>query len=238
MQTHEQLIDLTWTTSIQPLLLQRYPGLTQAQLNEAHAYAYGGCAIQDLGYYPFGNVFFSELTHYVRSGDFVHALLRDARTADELAFAIGALSHYVGDSVGHAEATNPSVAEQFPNLRAKYGNSVAYDESPYAHVRTEFAFDVNEIAKRRFAPSAYLRHVGLHVANDLLDRAFYETYGLDAVRVLGARRPTVRGYRFSVRSFLPRIAYAENVLHRKHFPPDVQDGDFLALEQAAGPRRL
>lgn len=230
VQTHEQLIDLTWTTSIQPLLLRRYPGLTQPQLDQAHAFAYGGCAIQDLGYYPFGNVFFSDLTHYVRTGDFVKALLRDARTPDELAFAIGALSHYVGDSIGHAQATNPSVAEEFPALRAKYGNSVTYDDNPHAHVRAEFAFDINEIAKHRFAPAAYLRHVGLHIADSLLNRAFYETYGLDATRILGARRPTIRGYRFSVRSFLPHIAYAETVLHRAGFPPDDKDADFLKLE--------
>jgi hypothetical protein len=231
VQTHEQLIDLTWTTSIEPLLQRRYPRLTKAQLDRAHAFAYGGSAIQDLGYYPFGNEFFSDLTHYVRSGDFVQALLRDASTADELAFAIGALSHYVGDTIGHAEATNPSVAEEFAGLRAKYGNSVTYDENPHAHVRAEFAFDINEIAKHRFAPSAYLRHVGLHVASPLLDRAFYETYGLDARQVLGARRPTVRGYRFAVRSLLPRIAYAEDLLHRRSFPPDARDPDFLLLEK-------
>ena len=231
VQTHEQLIDLAWTTSIKPLLLRRYPGLTPAQTDRAHAFAYGGCAIQDLGYYPFGNELFSDLTHYVRAGDFVQALLRDARTADELAFAIGALSHYVGDTIGHAEATNLSVADEFPGLRAKYGPSVTYDDSPHAHVRAEFAFDVNQIAKHRFAPSAYLRHVGLHIARDLLDRAFYETYGLGANQILGARRPTIRGYRFSVRSFLPRIAYAENVLHRSSFPPEVQDAETLQLEQ-------
>lgn len=161
VQTHEQLIDLAWTPAIVPLLLARFPGLTSAQLQEAHAYAYGGSAIQDLGYYPFGNEFFSDLTHYVRSGDFVRSLLRNAKTADELAFAVGALSHYVGDSTGHSVAVNPSVAIDFPKLRAQYGPVVTYDESPHSHVRTEFAFDINEISKRRFAPSAYLEHVGL-----------------------------------------------------------------------------
>ena len=94
--THEELIDLAWNHSIRPLLLQRYPGTTEIGLREAHAYAYGGCLIQDLGYYPFGETLFSDLTHYVRSGDFVLALLRDAQSVNELAFAIGALSHYVG----------------------------------------------------------------------------------------------------------------------------------------------
>ena len=219
--THELLVDLVWTDSIRPLLLARYPGLTEAQLEEAHAYAYGGCAIQDLGYYPFGKPNFSDLTHYVRSGDFVKNLIRDSRNANELAFAVGALAHYVGDTEGHSEAVNPSVAAEFPKLAEKYGPSVAYDKDPHAHVRTEFAFDVDQITQRRFPPRAYLEHVGIRVPNPLLRKAFFETYGLDEERVLGSRRPTLRGYKFAVRRFLPRIAYAETVLHRKSMPPDV-----------------
>ena len=48
--THEQLVDLTWDDSIVPLLLSRYPNLTPAELDQARAYAYGGCVIQDIGY--------------------------------------------------------------------------------------------------------------------------------------------------------------------------------------------
>ena len=234
VQTHEQLIDLAWKPVIVPLLLARYPAMTPAQLDEAHAYAYGGCAIQDIGYYPFGNVFFSELTHYVRAGDFVRSLLRNAKTPDELAFAVGALSHYVGDSIGHSTATNPSVSNQFPNLADKFGPSVSYEESPHAHVRVEFAFDINEIAKHRFAPSRYLSHVGLAVATPQLAKAFYETYGLKLSDVLGERlqRTNLRGYSFAVRRFLPRIAYAEVVLHRKREPADNNDAEFQTLEKA------
>ena len=74
--THEQIVDLLWDEQIKPLLLQKYPGTSAEDLRVAHAYAYGGCLIQDMGYYPFGNRFFSDLAHYVRSGDFVAALLR------------------------------------------------------------------------------------------------------------------------------------------------------------------
>ncbi len=224
--THEQLIDLTWKDSIRPVLLARFPNMTEAQLHEAHAYAYGGCAIQDLGYYPFGNGFFSDLTHYVRSGDFISSLLRNARTPDELAFAIGALSHYIGDTQGHADAINPAVAVEFPKLEERYGPSVAYDKDPHAHVRTEFAFDINELGKRRFAPSAYLRHVGLQVPGDLLRRAFYETYGLDELKIVGRHHQILRTYRFAVRSFLPRIAYAETLLHKKNMPDDMPGEPF------------
>ena len=219
-QTHEQLIDLTWKASIRPLLLARYPNLTPAQLREAHAYAYGGCAIQDIGYYPFGKGFYSDLMHYVRTGDFIRSLLRNARTPDELAFAIGALSHYIADNIGHSEAVNLAVPIEFPKLRKEYGPSVNYGEDPHAHVRTEFAFDIDQISKHRMAPSAYLHHVGLFVATDLLRKCFFETYGIDIKPLFIPGHPVVRGYDFAIRSFLPRIAYAEAVLHRNSFPPD------------------
>src|SRR5208337_2913881 len=124
--THEEIVDLLWTDEIQPLLLKRYPGLSLDQLKEAHAYAYGGAVIQDLGYYPFGSKEFSNLVHYVRSGDFVRELLLESQDVDEYAFALGALSHYASDIAGHKEAVNLSVAIAYPKLRVKYGKSVRY----------------------------------------------------------------------------------------------------------------
>ena len=157
--THEQLVDLTWADSIQPLLLKRFPTLTPAQLREAHAYAYGGCVIQDLGYYPFGKPIFSDLLHYVRTGDFIRALFRDAKDANDVAFAIGALSHYLGDTIGHPSAINLAVGLEFPELAEKYGKNVSTTaEGPHQHVRAEFAFDIEEIAHHRLAPERYLNH--------------------------------------------------------------------------------
>jgi hypothetical protein len=224
--THEQLIDLAWKDSIVPMLLSRYPNATPAELERARAYAYGGSMIQDAGYYPFGHVFFSDLTHYVRTGDFVAALIRNSRNMDELAFALGALSHYVGDSIGHHDAVNPSTAVVFPNLEEKYGPVVTYDESPHGHIRTEFAFDINQLSKRRLAPSAYLNHVGLEVSPRLLAEAFFETYGLRLKSMLVNERAVVGTYRRSARGFLPSIAYAEVLLHRKDFPDDVPSPEF------------
>ncbi len=221
--THEELIDLAWNGSIRPLLLARFPGATEAQLREAHAYAYGGSAIQDMGYYPFGKRFFSDLTHYVRSGDFIGWLFRNARTMDEYAFAIGALSHYLGDTIGHSEAINPATAVEFPNLRRKFGPSVTYDESPHAHIRTEFAFDIDELSDTAFAPPAYLRFIGLKVPQQFLEQAFMNAYGFDIRELFGRTRPALRSYRTSVRSFIPASAEAELVLHRHQFPPDPDD---------------
>jgi hypothetical protein len=222
--THEELIDLAWNDSIRPLLLAKFPKSSDAELVVAHSFAYGGSAVQDMGYYPFGKVFFSELTHYVRSGDFVVRLLSDARTLNEYAFAIGALSHYLGDSIGHSEAVNPATALAFPKLKDKYGESVTYGESPHSHIRMEFAFDVKELSDRAFAPSAYLERVGFRVPRKFLRDVFIATYGIDIAEVLGRARPDLKSYRTSVRTFIPAFAEAEVVLHKKQFlpPPDTK----------------
>ena len=227
--THEQLIDLTWDDSIVPLLLSRYPGLTPAQLNEARAYAYGGCVIQDIGYYPFGDRAFSNLTHYVRSGDFVVNLFRNARNANELAFAVGALSHYVGDSIGHSLATNVAVPVEFPKLRRKYGAVVSYAEGEGQHVQVEFGFDIDEISHHHMAPLHYLRHIGLKVPVKQLALAYYQTYGLTDDFAGPRRRFNVREYRFATRTFIPRIAFAVTVLHRRHEPPEPDTPEAAAI---------
>jgi hypothetical protein len=231
--THEQLIDLTWQDSIVPLLLSRYPNLTQVDLDRARAYAYGGCVIQDIGYYPFGDRSFSNLTHYVRSGDFVVNLFRNARNANELAFAAGALSHYIGDAIGHSEATNLAVPIEFPKLHDRYGSVVSYAEGKHQHVQTEFAFDINEIAHQRVAPLRYLRHIGLKVPTRQVGLAFYQTYGLTDFAGHRSHRFKVREYRWAVRTFIPRIAYSVTVLYRHHEPAESDTPDSIEIEKEA-----
>ena len=217
--THEDLVDVAWHGSIRPALLARFPNTTAAQLREARSYAYGGTTIQDLGYYPFGHQFFSNLTHYVRSGAFVNNLIRDSRNVNEYAFALGALSHYVGDNDGHREATNPSTPIEFPSLGEKYGPIVTYDEAPHAHVRTEFAYDVEQLSQHQFAPVRYMHSMGFKVPRKLVERAFFETYGLSLRSVLGRPRPAFSSYDSAVAKMLPTFAHAEVLIHRKDFPP-------------------
>ena len=161
--THEEIVDLVWTDELRPLLLKRFPGLTEVQLQEAHSYAYGGAVIQDLGYYPFGSVEFSNLVHYVRSGDFVRELLAQSQDANEYAFALGALAHYASDIAGHP-AVNQAVSIQYPKLRAKYGTSVRYAEDHTAHLKTEFGFDMVQVAKNRYASQQYHDFIGFQVS--------------------------------------------------------------------------
>ncbi len=201
---HEAIIDSAWDTSIRPLLLKRFPDATAEQLKEAHGYAYGGSIIQDLGYYPHGSFFFSDLTHYVRSGDFVLALLRDSKDLDGYAFALGSLAHYAADTDGHPIGTNRAVPLLYPKLKKKYGDSVTYEEDKLAHVKTEFGFDVLEVAQGRYAPDDYHDFIGFGVSVPLLEQAFQETYGLDLKTVLTDEDKVLGSYRYDVSQLLPR----------------------------------
>jgi hypothetical protein len=200
---HEAIIDAVWETHIKPLLLVRFPGSTEEQLSEAQAYAYGGSIIQDMGYYPYGSHFFSDLTHYVRSGDFVQALLRNAKDLDEYAFAVGALAHYAADNAGHRIATNRAVPLLYPKLQKKYGDIVSYEQDPLAHTKTEFGFDVLEVAHESYAPDGYHDLIGFEVSQDLLDRAFAQTYGLPLKEVLRDEEKALNSYRHAVSKTIP-----------------------------------
>ena len=202
---HEAIIDSAWDPAIKPLLLARFPGATPDQLKEAHAYAYGGAVIQDMGYYPFGSKLFSDLVHYVRSGDFVLALLRDAKTLDDYAFALGALAHYVADNDGHRIATNHSVPALYPKLRAKYGPVVTYDEDPAAHLKTEFGFDVVQVARGRYAPDDYHDRIGFQVSKPLLEQAFEETYSIPMQDIFTNYDLAIGTYRLGVSSTIPSM---------------------------------
>ncbi len=208
---HEAIIDSVWDTNIRPLLLKRFPGATGEEIKEAHGYAYGGAIIQDMGYYPHGSHLFSDLTHYVRSGDFVLALLHDAKDLDGYAFALGALSHYAADNDGHLIGVNRAVPILYPKLKKKYGDVVTYEEDPLAHVKTEFGFDVLEVAQGRYAPDSYHDFIGFEVSAPLLEQAFQETYGLDLKRVLSDEDKVLGSYRYDVSQLLPkatRIAWS------------------------------
>src|SRR5437660_8198653 len=176
--THEEIVDLLWKQKIQPLLLKRFPDATPEDLKKAHAYAYGGCMLQDMGYYPFGNKYFSDLVHYVRSGDYVLALLEESTDLDEYAFALGALAHYASDNSGHP-TINRVTAIEFPKLRKKFGDSVTYAQDPKAHIRTEFGFDMVQVAKQRYTSDSYHDFIGFEVSKPVLERAFLKTYGVE-----------------------------------------------------------
>ncbi|MGA8223169.1 MAG: zinc dependent phospholipase C family protein [Candidatus Acidiferrales bacterium] len=220
--THEEIVDLLWTDELRPLLLKRFPTLTEDQITEAHSYAYGGAVIQDLGYYPFGSKEFSDLVHYIRTGDFVRELLLESQDADEYAFALGALAHYASDIAGHP-AVNQSVAIGYPKLRAKYGNSVKYAQDRTAHLKTEFGFDMVQVAKNRYASQQYHDFIGFKVSKPLLERAFPVVYGLELKDVLPQEELAVGSYRFSVSRMIPEMTKVALQTHKKDLMRETPD---------------
>ena len=220
--THEEIVDLLWTDELSPLLLKRFPTLTEDQLKEAHGYAYGGAVIQDLGYYPFGSVEFSNLVHYVRSGDFVRELLLQSQDANEYAFALGALAHYASDIAGHP-AVNQAVSIQYPKLRAKYGNSVRYAEDHTAHLKTEFGFDMVQVAKNRYASQQYHDFIGFQVSKPLLERTFPIVYGVELKDVLTHEDLAIGSYRFAVSRMIPQMTQIALRTHKKDMMKETPD---------------
>jgi hypothetical protein len=218
--THEEIIDLLWNDHLRPMILARYPGLTDDQVREAHAYAYGGAVIQDMGYYPFGNKEFSDLVHYVRSGDFVLELIKESQNADEYAFALGALSHYESDITGHP-AVNQAVALTYPKLRARFGPFVLYAQDKTAHIRTEFGFDMAQVAKQRYAPQQYHDFIGFQVSKELLERVFPVVYGVELKDVLTHEDLAVGSFRYSVSTLIPHMTQVALRTHKKEIMSEV-----------------
>jgi Zinc dependent phospholipase C len=220
--THEQVVDLLWVDRIQPMVLARFPDLTEKQIREAHAYAYGGSLVQDMGYYPFGKRYFSDLTHYVRTGDFVICLIQESQTANEYAFALGALAHYASDNSGHP-TVNHVVAMEFPHLRRKYGDVVTYADSPKAHIRAEFGFDMTQVAKNRYTSDRYHDLIGFEISQGLLERVFPKVYGLKFDDVVGDEDLAIGSFRHAVSKIIPETTRVALLTRRKEIVADTPD---------------
>lgn len=217
--THEQVVDLLWKDDIQPLLLKRYPAATHDDLRNAHAFAYGGSLVQDMGYYPFGSKNFSDLTHYVRSGDFIVSLINDSTDLNEYAFALGALAHYSSDNIGHP-TINRAVALEFPNLQRKFGNEVTYEDNPKAHIRVEFGFDMTQVAKNHYTSDRYHDFIGFEISKPLLERAFQDTYGVPLNDVMTNEDLAIGTFRRTVSKIIPEMTRVALVARKKELVKD------------------
>ena len=227
--THEEIVDLLWKDQLRPMLLIRFPQATEEELKQAHAYAYGGSVVQDMGYYPFGNKYFSDLVHYVRTGDFISALIRDSSDLNEYAFALGALAHYASDNSGHP-TINRVVALTFPKLRNKYGAEVTYVDDPKAHIRTEFGFDMVQVAKNRYTSDNYHDFIGFNVSKPLLERAFAETYGIQLEDVMHNEDLAIGTFRRAISQVIPEMTRVALLSRRKEIvrdTPNFNEREFL-----------
>jgi hypothetical protein len=217
--THEQVVDLLWKDDIRPLLIKRFPGATRDDLRKAHAFAYGGSLVQDMGYYPFGSKNFSDLTHYVRSGDFVMSLINDSTDLDEYAFALGALAHYSSDNVGHP-TINRAVAIEFPKLRKKYGPEVTYEDNPKDHIRVEFGFDMTQVAKNHYTSDRFHDFIGFEISKPLLERAFQDTYGIPLSDVMADEDLAIGTFRRTISKIIPEMTRVALVARKKEIVKD------------------
>ena len=212
--THEEIVDLVWKDNIRPLLVKRFPEASPDDLKRAHAFAYGGSLVQDMGYYPFGNKYFSDLTHYVRSGDFIVNLLNESNDLNEYAFALGALAHYSSDNIGHP-TINRSVALEFPKLRKKFGDEVTYEDDPKAHIRTEFGFDMAQVARNRYTSDRFHDFIGFEVAKPVLERAFQDTYGIPLSDVLTKEDLAIGTFRRAISQIVPEMTRVALIARKK-----------------------
>ena len=236
--THQASIDSTWERCLVPAIERRYPGSTPEQLTDAKAYAYGGSIIQDMGYYPFGNVLFTNLTHYVRSGDFVRNLVSQAHDRNDYAFALGALAHYVADINGHPEGTNRAMASVYPELQAKFGDIITYHQAPKQHTQLEFAFDVVQLASGKYHTQDYHQKIGFQVSKAVLERAFLQTYGLELGQVILNVDLSIASFRFAVSQLVPMAARSAWHYKRKdilELSPGARRRDYL---QRNSPRQF
>jgi len=227
---HEANIDALWDSVIRPLLTKRFPRATIEDVKQARAFAYGGSVIQDLGYYPFGSHFFSNLLHYTRTGDFVEAMISDSHDVNEYAFALGALAHYAADNVGHPEAVNRAVALMFPKLRAKYGDVVTYEQSPASHVIVEFSFDVVQAASGAYASEAFHDFIGFEVSKALLERTFKAIYGLEMKDMFLSEDMAIGSYRHAISDTMPaitRIAWRDKREIIQQLKPGIAEQRFV-----------
>ncbi|MBC5776009.1 zinc dependent phospholipase C family protein [Pontibacter sp. KCTC 32443] len=206
--SHQAIIDASWDKDLKPLLQKRYPNATEEELKKAHAFAYGGAILQDMGYFPFGSKFFTDLLHYVRSGDFVQNLLHEAQNVNEYAFALGTLAHYNADVYGHSLGTNKAVPLVYPKLEQEFGSTVTFADHPVSHVKTEFGFDVLQVARGNYAPESYQQFIGFEVAQEPLERAFLKTYGLELGDVFVNVPLAVGTYRYTIKNLMPDLTKA------------------------------
>ena len=222
--THEQIVDLLWKDQIEPLLRSRFPQASDDDLRKAHAYAYGGSLVQDMGYYPFGNKYFSDLVHYVRSGDFVVNLIQQSSDLNEFAFALGGLAHYAADNAGHP-TINRVVAMEFPKLKRKFGDHVTYADDAKSHIRTEFGFDIVQVAKNRYTSDRYHDFIGFEISQPVLERAFLKTYNIRLQDVIHDPDLAIGTFRRAISKVIPEMTRVALVARKQEIVKDTPNFD-------------
>ncbi len=186
---------------------------------------YHGAFGPDLGYFPGGHPFFSDLAHTVRTGELTRALLRRAETDPERAFAWGWVTHVLGDVAIHPLVGN-GVAEQVRGDRHGFVSAAA---DKVTHVRVEVGLDAHfaarhpELSGRILGPAFDGRSV------DYLAGSYADVYGIsfDPQLLLASHVSTLR---MSAQA-LSSIGVMGQLLAQHRPPPGLLGGRWL-LERA------
>lgn len=144
----------------------------------------------DLGYFPGGHRFLSDLAHLVRSGDLTRMLVESARTPRERAFAWGWVTHVLGDQTIHP-LVGRGVGELLHGDREIFVDGA---REQTAHVQVETGLDAfyshlfPEMRHRKMAP------VFNGTSIRFLARAYQRIYGvpMDPTLFLASHLSTVR----------------------------------------------
>jgi Zinc dependent phospholipase C len=227
---HQAIVDQAWDGTLVPAVRKRFPNVTQQELDDSRGYARGGSHLPDLGYFPLGSHLFTDLLHYVRTGDFYERALKEAGTPQEYAFALGMLAHYEADTIGHPEGTNLAVPIIYPELAEKHGASATYADSPSAHLETEFRFDVLQVAHRHEVPKLFEHSIEFKVPRDFLEREFQETYGFKLDDLFVNYDVAVNTYRWGFRTLIDEATGIAWELYRgdiQSLEPGIKRGDFV-----------
>jgi hypothetical protein len=107
---------------------------------------------------------------------------------------------------------------------------VTYEDDKSAHLKTEFGFDVSQVAKHRYAPEDYHDFIGFEVSESLLERVFPLVYGMDLKAVLAHEDLAVGTYRWAISQLIPKMTKVALQIHGKEMvneTPNFQKQKFL-----------
>ena len=143
---------------------------------------------------------------------------------------MGALAHYVADTTGHPRASIARWRSNIPSCARKYGDKVTYLEDPKRHIMVEFAFDVVQVASGAYLPQAYHDFIGFKVAQDLIERAFLDTYGIEMKDLFASEDLAVGTFRYAVGTTIPQmtqVAWEKKHDEIEKLTPTVQRSAFV-----------
>ena len=132
---------------------------------------YCGALAPDMGMLPGSDRLFTDLAHYLKTGELARCLVSKANSAIETAYAWGWVTHVLADAGLH------------PAINRASGDH-SWAESPTSHMRVEFGLDFQRLGDQPSLGGARVRSTP---GPSLLASAYMEVYGLQVDERVVAR---------------------------------------------------